>query len=150
MSDRDLLDIIDTLKTLQIQQQQVIERQQELTSPSSWITSWRVTGEIRLTPIVSAPYHLTHPIRQTPIVTVLPHPSFLVEFHQLSDTLLQLDHSTLHLLPVHQHVGVLLFLGNKSTSPMYYSFNYTRPVGSGHHCDTGVSTMDRFSHIVQT
>ena len=31
MSDQDLLDIINTLKTLQIQQQQIIQRQQELT-----------------------------------------------------------------------------------------------------------------------
>ena len=31
MSDQDLLDIINSLKTLQIQQQQIIQRQQELT-----------------------------------------------------------------------------------------------------------------------
>ena len=31
MSDQDLLDIIESLKTLQIQQQQIIRRQQELT-----------------------------------------------------------------------------------------------------------------------
>ena len=31
MSDRDLLDIIETHKTLQIQQQQIINRQEELT-----------------------------------------------------------------------------------------------------------------------
>ena len=30
MSDRELLDIIETLKSLQIQQQQIIERQQTL------------------------------------------------------------------------------------------------------------------------
>ena len=41
MSDRDLLDIIDTLKTLQIQQQQIIERQQELTQQLDHILAGR-------------------------------------------------------------------------------------------------------------
>ena len=31
MSNQDLLDIIETLKSLQIQQQQIIQRQQDLT-----------------------------------------------------------------------------------------------------------------------
>ena len=41
MSDRDLLDIIDMLKTLQIQQQQIIERQQELTQQLDHILAGR-------------------------------------------------------------------------------------------------------------
>ena len=41
MSDRDLLDIIETLKTLQIQQQQFIERQQDLTQQLDHILAGR-------------------------------------------------------------------------------------------------------------
>ena len=41
MSDRDLLDIIETLKLLQIQQQQIVERQQELTQQLDHILAGR-------------------------------------------------------------------------------------------------------------
>ena len=41
MSDRDLLDIIETLKTLQIQQQQIIECQQDLTQQLDHILAGR-------------------------------------------------------------------------------------------------------------
>ena len=41
MSDQDLLDIIDTLKTLQIQQQQIIRCQQELTQQLDHILAGR-------------------------------------------------------------------------------------------------------------
>ena len=41
MSDRDLLDIIETLKTLQIQQQQFIKRQQDLTQQLDHILAGR-------------------------------------------------------------------------------------------------------------
>ena len=44
MSDRDLLDIIETLKTLQIQQQQIINRQQELTEQLDHILAGRRGG----------------------------------------------------------------------------------------------------------
>ena len=40
-SDQDLLDIIETLKTLQIQQQQIIERQQDLTQQLDHILAGR-------------------------------------------------------------------------------------------------------------
>ena len=45
MSDQDLLDIIETLKTLQIQQQQIISRQQELTEQLDHILA--VCGSLR-------------------------------------------------------------------------------------------------------
>ena len=41
MSDRDLLVIIESLKSLQIQQQQIIERQQELTHQLDHILAGR-------------------------------------------------------------------------------------------------------------
>ena len=44
MSDQDLLDIIETLKTLQIQQQQIINRQQELTEQLDHILAVRGGG----------------------------------------------------------------------------------------------------------
>ena len=41
MSDQELLDIIETLKTLQIQQQQIIQRQQDLTEQLDHILAGR-------------------------------------------------------------------------------------------------------------
>ena len=41
MSDQDLLDIIETLKSLQIQQQQIIQRQRDLTEQLDHILAGR-------------------------------------------------------------------------------------------------------------
>ena len=61
MSDRDLLDIIDTLKTLQIQQQQIIEHQQELTQQLDHILVGR--GEDMANPhrVSTASHHTSEP-----------------------------------------------------------------------------------------
>ena len=144
MFDQDLLDIINTLKTLRIQQQQIIECQQDLTQQLDHILACR-GGDTANPHCLST----TYPTRQTLIVTVLPHLSSLVEFHQISATLIQFDHTSLHLLLGHQHVGGLLFLVNTSTSPIASLIPGARPIGSGHHCDMGASTADRFSHVVR-
>ena len=68
MSDRELLDIIETLKALQIQQQQIIERQQALTQQLDHILAGRAGDTAN-----PAIYQLPHPTCPTPIVTKIPH-----------------------------------------------------------------------------
>ena len=61
MSDRDLLDIIDTLKTLQIQQQQIIERQQELTQQLDHILVGRRVDTANPHCVSTASHHTSEP-----------------------------------------------------------------------------------------
>ena len=73
MSDQDLLDIIETLKALQIQQQQIVERQQKLTQQLDHILAGRGgdTGNPHRDGIESS--HTSDPT--TPIVMTLSHQS---------------------------------------------------------------------------
>ena len=61
MSDRDLLDIIETLKTLQIQQQQIINRRQELTEQLDHILAGRGGGMANPHRVSIASPHTSNP-----------------------------------------------------------------------------------------
>ena len=76
MSDQDLLDIIESLKTLQIQQQQIIQRQRDLMEQLDHILAGCGGGMI-----MPGLYHLIPPLQLTPIEVTPHHLSHPAEFH---------------------------------------------------------------------
>ena len=140
MSDQDLLDIIETLKSLQIQQQQISQRQQDLTQQLDHILAGR-GGD------TANPHHAS---------TVSPHTSNPSNPHRDGATSPVTNYQPHRYNLTTQHytqywpINTPTYFRSWRTSVQHYSFSYTRSIGSGRHRDSGASTTNRFSHAVRS